>query len=156
MSLERAKAHLEKYHLEHRIQLFDVSSATVGLAAEALGVDEDLIAKTLSFRDGDSAFLIVLSGQARLDNRKFKQRFQMKARMLPAEECEGLIGHAVGGVCPFGVNQGIPVYLDTSLQKHRTVFPATGTAKSAIELTPDELFTVSEAIEWVSVSKDEA
>lgn len=156
MSLDRAKAHLEKYGVADRIQLFDVSSATVALAAKALGVEEDRIAKTLSYRDGETAFLIVLSGNARLDNRKFKERFHMKARMLSAEDCEALIGHAVGGVCPFGVNEGIPVYLDTSLQKHDTIFPATGTANSAIELTPEELYRVSEAKEWVSVSKDEA
>lgn len=156
MSLERAKNHLDKYGVADRIQLFDVSSATVALAAEALGVEEDRIAKTLSFRDGEGAFLIVLSGNARLDNRKFKDRFQMKARMLSAEDCEELIGHAIGGVCPFGVNENIPVYLDTSLQKHTTIFPATGTANSAIELTLEELFKVSEAIEWVTVSKDEA
>ena len=155
MSLDRAKAHLEKYHVADRIQLFDVSSATVELAAAALGVADDRIAKTLSFRDGDSAFLVVLSGQARLDNRRFKDQFQMKARMLSADDCEDLIGHAIGGVCPFGINPGIPVYLDTSLQKHATIFPATGTANSAIELTPDELFTISQAKAWVSVAKDE-
>lgn len=153
MSLETAIAHLEKYGVSEKIQLFDVSSATVALAALALGVEEDRIAKTLSFRDGDSAFLIVLSGNARLDNKKFKERFNMKARMLSAEECEQLIGHAIGGVCPFGVNEGIPIYLDASLKKHQTVFPATGTDNSAIELDIDELYRISEATAFVDVSK---
>lgn len=153
MSLERAKTHLEKYGVADKIQLFDVSSATVPLAALALGVEEDRIAKTLSFRDGDGAFLIVLSGNARLDNKKFKERFQMKARMLGAEECEQLIGHAVGGVCPFGVNAGVPIYIDESVKKHQTVFPATGTDNSAIELQIDDLFRISEATAFVDVSK---
>lgn len=155
MSLDRAKTHLAKYDLADRIQLFDVSSATVDLAAAALNVEPDRIAKTLSFRDGDSAFLIVLSGQARLDNRKFKDLFKLKASMLKAEDCERLIGHAVGGVCPFGVEPGIPVYLDESLKKHQTIFPATGTANSAIELTNEELFEASEAKAWIDVSKED-
>lgn len=154
MPLERARSHLEKFQVADRIQLFDVSSATVPLAAQALGVEDDRIAKSLSFRDGEGAFLIVLSGEARLDNRKFKDRFQMKARMLSAEECTELIGFAVGGVCPFGVKDGVPVYLDESLKKHSTVFPATGSANSAIEMTPEELFIFSEAHGWVDVSKE--
>lgn len=154
MPIERAKNHLEKYQVADRMQLFDVSSATVPLAAKALGVEDDRIAKSLSFRDGDGAFLIVLSGEARLDNRKFKDRFHMKARMLSAEECTKLIGFAVGGVCPFGVKDGVSVYLDESLKKHSTVFPATGTANSAIEMTPDELYTISEASAWVDVAKE--
>lgn len=155
MSLERAKAHLEKYQVADRIQLFDVSSATVELAAQALGVEEDRIAKSLSFRDGDSGFLVIMSGQARLNNRKFKDQFNMKARMLSPEECESIVGHAIGGVCPFGINPGVPVYLDVSLKKHASIYPATGTANSAIELTPEELFRVAEASAWVDVARDE-
>ena len=153
MSIERARAHLKKQGLEERIQEFTVSSATVALAAEALGCEPARIAKSLSFEKGDSAILVIAAGDARIDNAKFKQRFGMKARMLAAEKVEPLIGHGVGGVCPFGVNEGIDVYLDESMKRFKTVYPAAGTPASAVHLTLDELERASEALGWVDVTK---
>ena len=117
MSIERARAHLAKYGLEDRIRELTVSSATVALAAEALGCEPARIAKTLSFENGEGAILVIAAGDARIDNAKFKHRFGMKAHMLSAERVEPLIGHGVGGVCPFGIHEGIPVYLDESLKR---------------------------------------
>ena len=153
MSIERARAHLAKYGLEDRIRELTVSSATVALAAEALGCEPARIAKTLSFENGEGAILVIAAGDARIDNAKFKHRFGMKAHMLSAERVEPLIGHGVGGVCPFGVNAGIPVYLDESLRRFDIVYPAAGTAASAVELTLCELERASEADGWVDVTK---
>jgi len=153
MSIDRARAHLKKHGLEDRIQEFTVSSATVALAAQALGCEPERIAKTLSFQSGEGAILVVAAGDARIDNAKFKARFAMKARMLGADQVEALIGHAVGGVCPFGVNPGVPVYLDESLRRFETVYPAAGTSASAVHLTIAELERASECDGWVDVTK---
>lgn len=153
MSMERARAHLEKYGLADRILEFDVSSATVALPAQALGCEPEHIAKTLSFERGEGALLILAAGDARIDNAKFKQRFGMKARMLSADRVEPLIGHAVGGVCPFGVRPGVEVYLDASLRRFDVIYPAAGTPKSAVRLSVPELERASEAIGWVDVCK---
>lgn len=153
MSIERARAHLAKYGLEDRIRELTVSSATVALAAEALGCEPARIAKTLSFENGEGAILILAAGDARIDNAKFKHRFGMKAHMLSAERVEPLIGHGVGSVCPFGVSEGIPVYLDESLKRFDIVYPAAGTAASAVMLTLSELERASEADGWVDVTK---
>ena len=153
MSIERARAHLKKHELEDRIRELTVSSATVALAAEALGCEPARIAKTLSFENGEGAILILAAGDARIDNPKFKQRFGIKARMLSAERVEPLIGHAIGGVCPFGVNEGVPVYLDESLRKFDYVYPAAGTGASAVYLTIEELERASECEGWVDVTK---
>lgn len=153
MSMERARAHLAKYGLEDRIRELTESSATVALAAQALGCEPARIAKTLSFEDSESAILILAAGDARIDNAKFKHRFGMKAKMLGAERVEPLIGHAVGGVCPFGVNEGVPVYLDESLRRFDIVYPAAGTSASAVQLTLPELERASEAQGWVNVTK---
>ncbi len=152
MSIERARAHLEKFGLADRIREFSVSSATVALAAAALGTEEARIAKSLSFILGDSAILVIAAGDAKVDNHKYKHFFEKKAKMIPFEEVEAVIGHAVGGVCPFGINDGVKVYLDESLRRFETVFPAAGTASSAIELTIDELETASCAVGWVDVT----
>ena len=153
MSIEKAKAHLAQFGADGRVLEFDESSATVELAAHALGVEPERIAKTLSFKSGDGALLVVAAGDARVDNRKFKERFGMKAKMLTADEALTLVGHPVGGVCPFGINDGVPVYLDESLRRFETVFPAVGSGNSAIELTLDELYTFSKAAGWVDVCK---
>ena len=153
MSMEKARAHLAKFGLEDRIIELEQSSATVALAAEALGCAPEHIAKTLSFVNGDSAILILAAGTARIDNAKFKARFGMKAKMLPAEVVEDTIGHGVGGVCPFGVNPGIPVYLDASLKAYEIVYPAAGNAASGVRLTVEELFTASQALDFVDVCK---
>ena len=132
---------------------FDVSSATVDLAAKAIGVEGARIAKTLSFKTPEGCLLIVAAGDARIDNHKFKETFHMKARMLTADEVLELVGHPVGGVCPFGCKEGVPVYLDESLRRFETVFPAVGSANSAIELNLDELFRYAKALAWVDVCK---
>ena len=153
MSYEKAKAHLERYGLADRIQLFDVSSATVELAAAALGVEGARIAKTLSFLVEEKPVLIVAAGDAKVDNRKFKDKFHVKAKMLSHEQAAELVGHAVGGVCPFGVNPGVKTYMDESLRRFEIVYPAAGTSNSAVRLTPEELYRASEAVEWVDVCK---
>ena len=153
MSYENAKAHLEKYNLADRIQLFDVSSATVELAAQAVGVEGARIAKTLSFKLESGCILILAAGDARIDNKKYKATFHKKASMPSAEEVLEQIGHPVGGVCPFGIKPGVPVYLDESLKRFYIVYPAAGTGNSAVKLTIDELYTCSEAIGWVDVCK---
>ena len=135
------------------MQEFPVSSATVELAALALGVEGARIATTLSFKKDDSCILILAAGDARIDNRKFKDKFHMKAKMPSPDEVLELVGHPVGGVCPFGINDGIDVYLDESLKRFTTVFPAVGSGNSAIELNLDELFKYSNAIEWIDVCK---
>ena len=153
MSIEKGRAYFRQLGMEDRVREFDVSSATVELAALALGVDGARIAKTLSFKKDDSCILILAAGDARIDNHKFKDKFHMKAKMLAPEEVLSIVGHPVGGVCPFGINDGIDVYLDESLKRFETVFPAVGSANSAIELNLDELYKYSNAIEWIDVCK---
>ena len=153
MSIEKGRAYFRQFGMEDRVREFDVSSATVELAALALGVDGARIAKTLSFKKEDSCILILAAGDARIDNHKFKDKFHMKAKMLAPEEVLSIVGHPVGGVCPFGINDGIDVYLDESLKRFETVFPAVGSANSAIELNLDELYKYSNAIEWIDVCK---
>ena len=151
MSWELAYNHLKEKGVEDRAIQFEVSSATVALAAEALGCAPAHIAKTLSFEQGEGCILVVAAGDRKVDNRLFKERFGMKAKMLSAERVSALLGHAVGGVCPFGVT--CPVYLDESLKRFETVYPACGTASSAVRLSPEELFALSGALEWVNVTK---
>lgn len=153
MSIEKGREYFRQFGMEDRVREFTVSSATVELAALALGVEGARIAKTLSFKKDDSCILILAAGDARIDNRKFKDKFHMKAKMPTADEVLELVGHPVGGVCPFGINPGIDVYLDESLKRFVTVFPAVGSASSAIELDLEELFKYSNAIEWIDVCK---
>ena len=153
MSIEKGRAYFRQFGMEDRVREFDVSSATVELAALALGVDGARIAKTLSFKKDDSCILILAAGDARIDNHKFKEKFHMKAKMLAPDEVLSLVGHPVGGACPFGINDGIDVYLDESLKRLETVFPAVGSGNSAIELDLDELYKYSNAIEWLDVCK---
>lgn len=153
MSIERGRAYFRQFGMEDRVQEFDVSSATVELAAQALGVEGARIAKTLSFKQGEGCILILAAGDARIDNRKFKDKFGMKAKMPTPEEVLELVGHPVGGVCPFGINDGIAVYLDESLKRFETVFPAVGSGSSAIELNLEELYKYSNALEWIDVCK---
>ena len=156
MSLEKAKAYLtEKGYADHVIELED-SSATVQLAAQALGVEPGMIAKTMSFLIGEEAILILTEGTARVDNRKYKDTFHMKAKMIPFEEVEKWIGHAPGGVCPFGIKEGVKVYLDESLKQFDTVYPAAGNDHSAVKLTIAELEEVAGAVGWVDVCKEPA
>lgn len=153
MSMERARAHLENFGFQYRIQEFTESSATVELAAQCLGVEPARIAKTLSFKVEDHAILIVAAGDVKIDNPKYKAAFHTKAKMLSHDEVEELTGHMVGGVCPFGVKEGVEVYLDESLKRFTTVFPAVGTPASAIELTIPELEQLSGCSQWVDVCK---
>jgi len=153
MAIEKVREYFKTKGMEDRIQEFEVSSATVALAAQALGCDENRIAKTLSFHVGDKVVLIVTAGDAKIDNPKYKSFFGAKAKMLAFEEAEELIGHAVGGVCPFAVNEGVEVYLDESLKRFETVFPACGSSNSAIELTINELEQHSGFISWIDVCK---
>lgn len=153
MSIEKGRAYFRQFGMEDRVLEFNVSSATVELAALALGVEGARIAKTLSFKRGDSCILILAAGDARIDNHKFKDKFHMKAKMPSPDEVLTLVGHPVGGVCPFGINDGIDVYLDESLKRFETVFPAVGSGNSAIELNLDELYKYSNAVEWIDVCK---
>ena len=154
MSVERVREYLKQWNAEERILEFDVSSATVELAAQALHCAPAHIAKTLSFHLEERVVLIVAAGDARIDNRKYKARFGKKAVMLAAEEAEELVGHAVGGVCPFAVKEGVEVYLDLSLKRFQEVYPACGSSNSAICLTIPELECFSGSLEWVDVCKD--
>ena len=153
MSVERVKEYFRGKGIEERILEFDVSSATVELAAKALRCEGKRIAKTLSFHVGDRVVLIVTAGDAKIDNQKYKAQFGAKARMLSCEEAEPLTGYPVGGVCPFAVNAGVDVYLDESLRRFGTVFPACGSSNSAIELTIEELEEHSDSLGWVDVCK---
>lgn len=153
MSIERVKQYFEKLGIKERIKEFDVSSATVELAAKALDCDAARIAKTLSFDVNGETVLIVAAGDCRIDNAKFKHFFATKAKMLSREEAPERIGHAVGGVCPFAVNEGVKVYLDVSLKRFATVFPACGSSSSAIEMTIDELQEYSHCDGWTDVCK---
>lgn len=152
MSLEKAKAHLKKYNLDDQIIITEKSSETVALAAEALGVKEDEIAKTLSYDLKDEIIVIVLAGKRRVNNRKFKDKFKKKARMVSFDKVEEATGFEPGGVCPFGLNSDVKVYLDESLKDHEFIYPACGTGNSAIKLTPKQLEEVTEFEEWVDVS----
>ena len=154
MAYESAIAQLKRYGLKDRVKLFDVSSATVELAAQAVGCDPAMIAKTLSFDVNGKVVLILAAGDAKVDNPKYKAQFGCKARMLGHDEAEERIGHAVGGVCPFGVKEGVKVYLDVSLKRFETVYPACGTANSAVRLSPDELEKCAEPEGWVDVCKN--
>ncbi len=154
MSINRVKKYFKQYNMDNRIQEFNESSATVELAAKALNTEGKRIAKTMSFRLKDNRIiLIVLAGDAKIDNHKFKEQFHEKAHMLAYDEVELAVGHASGGVCPFAVNDGIIVYLDESLKKFNTVFPACGSSSSAIELTIKELEDYSNYKEWINVGK---
>lgn len=153
MSIEKVRKYFASFGMERRILEFPVSSATVELAAKALNTEGCRIVKTLSFHANGKAILICVAGDARVDNAKYKARFGVKAKMLSHEEAASLIGHAVGGVCPFAVNPGVEVYLDVSLKRFHTVFPAAGSSNSAIELTIPELETYSGFSNWVDVCK---
>lgn len=153
MSVEKVKKYFEKKGIADRIREFEVSSATVALAAKALQCEENRIAKTLSFHVGERVVLIVTAGDAKIDNAKYKLKFGTKAKMLSFDEAEPLIGHAVGGVCPFAVNEGVEAYLDISLKRFDTVFPACGSSNSAIELSLKELEEYSDFKEWIDVCK---
>lgn len=153
MAIEEVKAFFRAHGMEDRVLEFEVSSATVELAAEAVHCEPCRIAKTLSFMVDRAPILVVTAGDARIDNRKYKAQFKTKAKMLTPEQAESLVGHAVGGVCPFAIKDGVSVYLDESLKRFDTVFPACGSASSAIELTLPELEKYSSAAAWVDVCK---
>lgn len=153
MSIERVRAFFAQYGIENQIKEFDVSSATVELAANALKCEPCRIAKTLSYMVDGKPILIVAAGDAKVDNQKFKAQFAAKAKMLKPEETLSLIGYEVGGICPFAVNEGVSVYLDISLKRFDTVFPACGSSNSAIELTIEELERYSSYISWIDVCK---
>ena len=155
MSIKLVREYFKKLGIEDRIMEFDVSSATVELAALAVGVEGARICKTLSFKDGeDGCILIQTAGDAKVDNRKFKDKFAQKAKMLSAEEVVQFTGHAIGGVCAFGItNDKVKIYCDESMKRFQTVFPACGSDNSAIEFTCDELFKYSNALEWIDVCK---
>ena len=153
MSFKKAKEHLTKFGLEDKIMEFDVSSATVEEAARARNCREEEIVKTLSFLVNDRPILIAVAGDSKIDNSKFKAEFQTKAKMISFDEVETLIGHAVGGVCPFGINENVDVYLDTSLKRFMVVYPACGNSNSAVKLNIDELKMTSNFKKWIDVCK---
>lgn len=153
MAFGKAKEHLAKYGMDVRVMEFDVSSATVGEAAKAVGSSEGEIAKTLSFLVDDKPILIVVAGDCKIDNAKYKAYFHAKAKMIPLEDVEELIGHAVGGVCPFGINEGVEVYLDESLKRFEIVYPACGSSNSAVKLNIEELEKASQFKCWLDVCK---
>lgn len=154
MSIEKVRADLARYGLADRIKEFDVSSATVAEAAAAIGCAPEEIAKTLSFYVDGQPILIVCAGDARVVNAKYKARFHTKPRMIPHDEVEAAVGHAPGGVCPFGVKDGVVTYLDVSLQRFEAVFPACGSGNSALRITLPELERASRSAGWVDVCKD--
>ena len=154
MSIEVVRTYFQTLGIADRIQEFPVSSATVELAAQALNCAPERIAKTLSFKVDDAPILIVAAGDAKVDNSKFKGQFHTKAKMLTPDEAVELVGHAVGGVCPFAVKDGVAIYLDESLKRFQTVFPACGSANSAIELTIPELEELSGYTAWVDLAKE--
>ncbi len=153
MSIEKVKEYFKQFNIDSRVLEFNVSSATVELAAQALGCEPERIAKTLSFTVNDEPILIVTAGNRKIDNPKYKAQFHQKAVMLKFDEVEEKIGHAVGGVCPFAINDGVTVYLDESLRNYETVFPACGSSNSAVELTIPELEKYSGYKEWIDVCK---
>jgi prolyl-tRNA editing enzyme YbaK/EbsC (Cys-tRNA(Pro) deacylase) len=154
MSLTKAKEYLKKCKLDDKIMEFDVSSATVAEAAKAINCKEEEIVKTLSFLVNDKPILIAVAGDSKIDNSKYKAEFQTKAKMIPFDNVEELIGHAVGGVCPFGVNEGVEIYLDNSLKRFKIVYPACGSSNSAVKLTLDEFEKASNYKTWVDVCKE--
>ena len=154
MAIERVQAYFRALHMEERIRVLEASSATVELAAQALQCAPERIAKTLSFLVGGRPVLIVAAGDARIDNRKFRSEFQEKAKMLPPEQVEALTGHAPGGVCPFAVKENTEIYLDISLKRFETVYPAAGSANSAVRLTIPELERYSCFQKWIDVCKE--
>ncbi len=153
MSIERVRPYLAERGMDARIREFDVSSATVELAAQALGCEGKRIAKTLSFMLNSKAILIVAAGDAKVDNAKYKAKFGAKAKMLTPDEAVELVGHAVGGVCPFAVNEDVSIYLDVSLKRFDIVYPAAGSSNSAVELSIPELESLCPDAEWVDVCK---
>lgn len=153
MAIDKVREYFKQYGMEERIQEFSVSSATVALAAQALSCEPQRIAKTLSFLVHEEPVLIVTAGDVKIDNSKYKKQFGTKAKMLTPQQVEEMIGHAVGGVCPFAVNEGVKVYLDESLKRFETVFPACGSSNSAIELTIPEMEKYAGEEGWVNVCK---
>ena len=151
MSIERVKNYFKQFGIENRIQELELSSATVELAAKALNTEPQRIAKSMSFKVEEKPILIICAGDVKIDNKKYKAFFRTKAKMLSADEVKMMIGHEIGGVCPFGINDGVVVYLDESLKRFNTVFPATGSSNSAIELTVEELEKYSKFSEWIDV-----
>lgn len=154
MAIETVREYLKQWKADQRMKEFEVSSATVELAAMALSCEPERIAKTLSFKIEGKAILIVAAGDAKIDNAKYKAKFQTKAKMLASDEVENLVGHAIGGVCPFAVKDGVKVYLDNSLRRFDLVYPACGSSNSAIGLTLEELEKFSLYVEWVDVCKN--
>ena len=154
MSLEKAKEYLRGYGLENNIMEFNTSSATVEEAAKALNCEEKEIAKTLSFLVNDEPILIVVAGDKKIDNQKYKAEFNTKAKMIPFDEVEGYTGHKPGRVCPFGIKENVKVYLDDSLKRFNVIYPACGSSNSAVKLTIEELEKVSNYEKWIDVCKD--
>ena len=154
MSIEKVREYFRGYNLEDKVLEFEVSSATVRLAAIALGTEEARIAKTMSFKKDEGCILVITAGDVKIDNAKYRHTFGLKAKMLTPDEVMEFVGHAIGGVCPFAVNEGvIGIYIDESVKRFDTVFPACGSSNSAIELTPEELFRYANADAWVDVCK---
>lgn len=154
MSIDNVRKYLTRFNREKDILEFPVSSATVQLAAEALNVIPARITKTLALKDGDGCMVIAVAGDGKIDNKKFKTEFGFKAKMLSPEETLEMTGHAVGGVCPFALPEGVKAYCDISMKRFDTVFPACGSSNSAIEVTCDELFEYSNAVKWIDICKD--
>ena len=154
MSIEKVREYFREYDMEDKVLEFEVSSATVRLAAIALGTEEARIAKTMSFKKDEGCILVITAGDVKIDNAKYRHTFGLKAKMLTPDEVMEFVGHAIGGVCPFAVNEGvIGIYIDESVKRFNTIFPACGSSNSAIELTPEELFKYSGADAWVDVCK---
>lgn len=153
MSIEKVKAYFKRFNMEDKVIVLEQSSATVELAAKALGIEEARIAKTMSFLIDENPILVVAAGDTKIDNKKYKEKFHTKAKMIPFDFVEKYIGHIPGGVCPFGINDNINVYLDNSLKRFQTVFPAAGSSNSAIELNINELEKYSNSKEWVDICK---
>ncbi len=153
MSIERAREYLKKFGADGRIMEFETSSATVELAAKAIGCEPCMIAKSLTFNVGGECVMVVVAGDAKVDNRKFKETFGVKAKMLSPQEVEEMVGHGVGGVCPFGINDGVKVYLDVSMKRFDYIYPACGSSNSAIKLNMCEIEKFSVPIGWVDVCK---
>ena len=153
MSIEKAREYLKAYDLDYQIMEFTVSSATVAEAANALSCKEAEIAKTLSFIVNEKPILIVAAGDAKVDNSKYKAEFHTKAKMIPFEQVEAMTGHAVGGVCPFGVNEDVAIYLDASLKRFEIVYPACGSSNSAIQLTVKQLEQITNHQKWIDVCR---
>ena len=153
MAFNKAKEYLKKYNLDDKVMEFDVSSATVVDAAKAINCEEQEIVKTLSFLVNDQPILIATAGDVKIDNSKYKSEFHVKAKMIPFDDVEELIGHGVGGVCPFGINENVKVYLDESLKRFDIVYPACGSANSAVKLNIQELELASNYLKWIDVCK---